>query len=58
MFYKLIANCRKGTSPKNSQYEFSPSCYSSVTLEYQDGKTHIANFSDLFLFLQLAIQIV
>jgi hypothetical protein len=24
-----IANCRKGTSPKNSQYEFSPSWYSS-----------------------------
>jgi hypothetical protein len=26
-----IANCRKGTSPKNLQYEFSPSWYSSVT---------------------------
>jgi hypothetical protein len=25
-----ITNCRKGTSPKNSQYEFSPSWYSSV----------------------------
>jgi hypothetical protein len=26
-----IANCRKGTGPKNSQYEFSPSWSSSVS---------------------------
>jgi hypothetical protein len=28
--YIWIANCRKGTSPKNLQYEFSPSWYSST----------------------------
>jgi hypothetical protein len=27
-----ITNCKKGTSPKNSQYEFSPSWYSSATV--------------------------
>jgi hypothetical protein len=32
------ANCRKGTSPKNPQYEFSPSWYSSVTEEYQNSQ--------------------
>jgi hypothetical protein len=29
-----IANCRKGTSLKNSQCEFSPSWYSSATEEH------------------------
>jgi hypothetical protein len=29
-----ITNCRKGTSPKNSQYEFSLSWNSSVTEEF------------------------
>jgi hypothetical protein len=49
---KWIANCRKGTSPKKSQYEFSPSWYSSVTEE-----NSYCEFFGLVPFLHLAIQI-
>jgi hypothetical protein len=47
--YNWNANCRKGTSPKNSQYEFS------VTEEYQDGEKSYCEFFGLGPFLQLAI---
>jgi hypothetical protein len=50
-----IANCRKGTSPKNSQYGFLPSWYSSVSEEYQDGENSYYEFCGLVPFLQLAI---
>jgi hypothetical protein len=46
-----------GTSPKNSQYEFSPSWYSSVTeeyQEYQDGENSYCEFIGLVPILQLA----
>jgi hypothetical protein len=42
-----------GTSPKNSQYEFS----SSVTEEYQDGENSYCEFFGLVPFLHLAIQL-
>jgi hypothetical protein len=45
-----VANCRKGTSPKNSKYEFSPSWCSSVT-EYQDGEKSYCEFFGLLPFL-------
>jgi hypothetical protein len=56
MSCKRIANCRKGTSQKNSQYHFSPFWYSSVTEEYQDGENSYCEFFGLVPFLQLAIQ--
>jgi hypothetical protein len=58
LFHMWIAYCRKGTSPKNSQYEFSPSWYSSVTEEYQDGENSYCEFFGLVPFLQLAIHVI
>jgi hypothetical protein len=45
-----------GTSPKNSQHDFSPSWYYSVTEEYQNGEKLCCEFFGLVPFLQLAIQ--
>jgi hypothetical protein len=51
-----MANFRKGKRPKNSQYEFSPSWYSSVTEEYQGGDNSYCGSLGLIPSLQLAIQ--
>jgi hypothetical protein len=40
---------------KISQYEFSPSWYSFVTEDYQDGQNSYCEFFGLVPFLQLAI---
>jgi hypothetical protein len=57
-FFSWIAKCRKGTIPKNSQHKFSPSWYSSVTEEYQDGEISYCEFFGIIPFLQLAIQLL